>query len=562
MRRPTDSVPSALPTASRRALPLALIALLLWIGAGLAAPCPAFAETPQSITPAPPRPDGEGEGPYPRLVLRGGILIDGTGAPPIGPVDIVIEGNRIVDVVTLGAPGLEIPPDRRPEVGAGGRELDVSGMYVLPGLIDMHAHQGGVEQGTPAEYVYKLWLGHGITTIRDPGCGNGLEFCVDARTRSAADEITAPRIVAYVFFGMGRDEPFTTPEQAREWVRGVAERGADGVKFFGARPDIMQAAIEEANRLGLGSACHHAQLAVSRVNALDTARWGLTSMEHWYGLPEALFDDRVIQDYPADYNYSNEQDRFGQAGRLWKQAAEPGSPRWNEVMDEMLKLDFTIDPTLTIYEASRDLMRARRAEWHEQYTLPSLWDFYAPSRRSHGSYWLSWSTADEIAWRENYRLWMRFINEYKNRGGRVTTGSDSGYIYKLYGFGTIRELELLQEAGFHPLEVIRSATLMGAQALGMDDQIGSVEPGKLADLLVVPENPLENFKVLYGTGAIRVTEDNRVTRVGGVRYTIKDGIVYDAPKLLADVREMVRKAKEEAGRPRLLQPGVSAESTE
>jgi len=68
--------------------------------------------------------------------------------------------------------------------------------------------------------------------------------------------------------------------------------------------------------------------------------------------------------------------------------------------------------------------------------------------------------------------------------------------------------------------------------------------------------------VLYGTGAIRVTEDNRVTRVGGVRYTIKDGIVYDAPKLLADVREMVRKAKEEAGRPRLLQPGVSAESTE
>ena len=424
----------------------------------------------------------------------------------------------------------------------------------------MHGHQGGVEQGTPAEYVYKLWMGHGITTVRDPGCGNGLDWCLEQKARSAANEITAPRIEAYVVFGMGRKEPFTTPEQAREWVREVAERGADGLKFFGYRPDIMRAAIEEAGALGLRSACHHAQLAVTRVNVLDTARWGLTSMEHWYGLPEALFDDRMVQDYPADYNYADEADRFGQAGRLWEQAAAPGSERWNEVMDELLALDFTIDPTFTIYEASRDLMRARRAEWHEEYTLPSLWDFYAPSRDSHGSYWFDWTTDDEIAWRHNYERWMRFVNEYKNRGGRVTTGSDSGYIYKLYGFGYVRELELLQEAGFHPLEVVRAATLSGAEALGRADEIGSVEPGKLADLVVVPENPLANFKVLYGTGQIRVTPDNQVVRVGGVRWTIKDGIVYDAPALLADVREMVRKAKEEAGRPELLQPGMASEA--
>lgn len=525
------------------------ICLLLVIAAPLLAK-----GKPESIPPAPPR--AEGDGPYEHLILRGATLVNGTGAPAVGPVDIVIEGNRIVNVQTVGNPGVPIDPEKRPKLGENGREIDVSGMYVLPGFVDMHGHIGGTSQGTPAEYVFKLWLAHGITTVRDPGCGNGLNFCVAHRERSARNKITAPRIVAYVFFGQGRDEPFTDPADARAWIGKMAENGAEGFKFFGYRPDVLQAAIEEATSRGLGTACHHAQMDVSRVNVLNTARWGLTTMEHWYGLPEALFDDRRVQHYPADYNYANEQDRFGQAGRLWAQAAEPGSARWNAVMDELLELDFTLDPTLTIYEASRDLMRARRAEWHELYTLPSLWDFFAPNRESHGSYWFNWTTRDEIAWRENYRLWMLFLNEYKNRGGRVTTGSDSGFIYKLYGFGYVRELELLQEAGFHPLEVVRAATLSGAEALGRDDEIGTVEPGKLADLVVVEENPLANFKVLYGTGAVRVTEDNRVVRAGGVKYTIKDGIIYDAKKLLEDVRRIVLQAKMSEGR-EIRQPGVS-----
>jgi len=526
------------------------------------------------IPPAPPR--AEGEGPYQRLILRGGTLIPGTGSPPLGPVDIVIEGNRIVQIEAVGNPGVAIDPEDRPallpEVEAragqeestegtegtdGYREIDVSGKYILPGFIDMHGHIGGEEQGTPAEYVFKLWMGHGITTIRDPACGVGLDFCLDHKAKSEANTITAPRIEAYVVFGQGHDDPFTTPEEARQWVNGVANQGADGLKFFGYRPDIMRAAIEAANARGLRTACHHAQLDVARVNVLDTARWGLTTMEHWYGLPEALFTDRTIQDYPLDYNYLDEQHRFGQAGRLWKQAAPPGSERWNQVMNELLALDFTLDPTLTIYEASRDLMRVRRAEWHEEYTLPSLWDFFRPHRKAHGSYWFFWSTEDEVAWKENYRLWMTFLNEYKNRGGRVTTGSDSGFIYKLYGFGYIRELELLREAGFHPLEVIQSATLNGAQALGRADQIGSVEPGKLADLVVVAENPLANLKVLYGTGAIRLDENNVPRRVGGVELTIKDGILFDAKALLADVRRMVREAKDAAGR-EIVQPGLES----
>lgn len=493
---------------------------------------------------APDRTD-EGEGPYERLVLRGATLIDGTGAPPVGPVDIVIENDRITDIVSVGYPGVPIDEDERPD--GGDHEIDLGGHYVLPGFVDMHAHLGGTAQGTPAEYVLKLWMGHGVTTVREPGSFNGIDWTFAHRERSASNEIVAPRLVTYVGFGQGHDGPISTPEQARAWVQDVAERGAEGIKFFGARPSIMEAALDEARQQDLGTAMHHAQLNVTRVDALQSATWGLTTMEHWYGLPEALFTDHTVQDYPTDYNYNNEMDRFREAGRLWKQAADPGSDRWNAVMDSLIALDFTLNPTLNIYEASRDLMRARNADWHEAYTLPSLQEFFTPSRVDHGSYFFDWTTTDEIEWKRNYDRWMTFLNEYKNRGGRVTTGSDSGYIYQVYGFGFIRELELLQEAGFHPLEVITAATLSGAEALGMEANIGSVEVGKKADLLVVDENPLHNLKVLHGTGALYLTDEtDAVERIGGVSYTVKDGIIYNAERLRADVRAIVEAAKAEA----------------
>ncbi len=138
---------------------------------------------------------------------------------------------------------------------------------------------------------------------------------------------------------------------------------------------------------------------------------------------------------------------------------------------------------------------------------------------------------------------MGFLNDYKNHGGRVTAGSDAGYIFKIYGFSYIRELELLRESGFNALEVIQAATINGAEALGMADDIGSIRVGKKADLVIVAENPLRNLKVLYGTGHFRLGDDNKPTRVGGVNYTVKDGIVYDAKALLADVRTLVDAAK-------------------
>jgi imidazolonepropionase-like amidohydrolase len=96
--------------------------------------------------------------------------------------------------------------------------------------------------------------------------------------------------------------------------------------------------------------------------------------------------------------------------------------------------------------------------------------------------------------------------------------------------------------------------MYGAQALGAADRIGTVEPGKLADLAVLEENPLANLKVLYGTGHIRLDDDGKAHRVGGVKYTIKDGIIYDAKRLLADVRAMVAEEKRKRGITQLAQP--------
>ena len=538
MRHSTGALPSSLAAGLAAAL------LLAWAG-----PLQAQLETTT------PRGPDEGEGPFDRLILRGATVIDGTGAPPRGPMDIVVEDDRIVEIRSVGYPGVPVDDDRRPD-GAT-REVDVSGMYVMPGFVDMHAHTGGDPKAPQPEYVYKLWMGHGVTTSRGVP-HTSFERSLREKARAARNEIVAPRMFSYVRPGSGEgweggsvDDPGT----AREWVRWAASQEVEGQRIDGLKlgaydPAIMEALIDEAHEHGLGTVAHLDQMGLPRMTAVEAARIGLDMMTHHYGLFESMLVDRSVQEWPPGYNYNNEQDRFSQVAHLWYQSAEEGSEAWNGLIREFLELGFALDPTMSIYAASRDLMRAREAEWHEEYTLPALWEYFQASRRAHGSYWFYWTSEDEYHWKRFYDKWMRFLDDFKDAGGIVTTGSDSGFIYKLYGFDYIRELELLREAGFHPSEVIRSATYFGARQLhepkGTPIDFGILRPGLKADMVVVEENPLENLKVLYGTGAPKLDDETGETvRVGGITYTIKDGIVYDAKALLADVREMVRRAKED-----------------
>ena len=506
---------------------------------------------------APARRAGEGAGPFRKMVIRGVTLIDGSGAPPRGPVDIVIEHNEITDIVAAGTPGLPLKSGREPR--DFDYELDATGMYVLPGFIDLHVHGSTDDKAPDLSYSYKLWLAHGVTSVRGVDLAP-MEVSLSERGRSARNEIVAPRIFAYQRPGQGKGWTggrTNTPERARAWVNWAAKQGIDGIKLLDdpdQQPEVMAAVLDEAKKLHLGTVAHLSQIGVGRMNAQQAGDAGLGTVTHFYGHFESMLKNGAVQNWRTDYNYADEQDRFGDVANLAAESYPEGSAEWWAYLEHQKANHVTFDPTMTIYAAGRDLMHARNADWHDTYTMPQLWNFYQSSRENHGSYFYDWTTATEVKWRHFYEKFMRLMNDYKNIGGRVTTGSDSGFIFEPYGFGYIQELELLQEAGFNPSQVVQSATLNGALTLydpkGVVPPMGTVRIGKLADLVIVKENPLQNFKTLYGTGALRLNETTQhLERVGGVSYTVKDGIVYDAKKLLADVADMVTAEKRRLGMP-------------
>jgi hypothetical protein len=436
-----------------------------------------------------------------RLAVRGAWVLEGNGTPFTGPKDIFIQDGRISAIVPSGS-ARNLTADA---------DIDARGKFVLPGFVSMHNHIQDERAGKPmnVDYCLKLWLACGITTIRD--VGSDFVKAKGWRAASEAGTLAAPRILLYRGFRA------TTPQEARLEVRRIKEEGADGIKFFGIHRDVMEAMSMEALPIRLRRA-HHA--GVDETNAWDDIRFRTTSIEHWYGIPDAALGERV-QNFPATYNYDNELDRFRYAGRLWREA-DPAKLR--EVLKGMVEADVAWDPTLSIYEAARDLEKAENQPQFRDYLHPSLAAFFRPNLTNHGSFYVNWTTADEVYWKENYRLWMQAVHDFATLGGTVTTGEDAGFIYKMYGYGYLRELELQQEAGFHPLKVIQHATSNGARVLGLESQIGRLRPGWSADLIVVSKNPLDNLKALYPPG---------------IEWTVKQGIPYQGATLMKDIAALV-----------------------
>jgi cytosine/adenosine deaminase-related metal-dependent hydrolase len=515
----------------------ALVSLLICAtGGGILAQTPAANEPEQA-------------GPYGSMLIRDVTVIDGSGAPAFGPADVFIKGNRITRVVLADAISREeAKADAAHEAkqAAPDRVIDGKGMYLTPGLIDVHAHINK-SKDVPAEYIYKLYLGHGVTTIRNFNVGtDSPKEMVEEKKRIAANQIIAPRMYVYPFWRES-DPRASSIEGANQIVDDWHGLGVDGIKILGKPglwPNIFQTITARAKKYGMGVAVHIGQDGVYPMNAVRVAADGASTIEHHYGYAESSFTSHTVQNLPPGYNYSSEPDRFLETGRVWLQADL--QKLHGEVIDSLLdssqRNGFIMVPTFSIYEANRDVERAATLPWHATYTLPVVMDSFLPNPAHHASYFYEWTSNKEADWAQAYRRWMEFVNDYKNSGGVVAVGSDTGFLFELWGFGTIRELEMLEEAGFTPLETLHAATENGAKVV-KNPELGLIRPGYLADMVLLSENPLADVKVFYGIGVTRAGQDRKEMHEQCVKYTIRDGVVFDSQALLRDVREMVSKAK-------------------
>ena len=262
----------------------------------------------------------EQSGPYSTLLIRNVTVIDGSGAPAFGPVNILVKNDRIdqitaIDAIARSREGQNETRAREGQNSAApkpDREIDGTGMYVVPGLIDCHIHVNAGKD-VPAEYIYKLLLGHGVTTIRTFNIGNDDPAAMMAeKRRSDANQIVAPRMYVYPFWGRGKpDLRFSSPAGAREIVREWHALGVDGIKIIGKPglwPDVFRAIAEEARANNMGVAVHIGQDGVYPMNAVRVAADGASTIEHHYGYPESSFTTHTIQELPPAYNYSSEPD--------------------------------------------------------------------------------------------------------------------------------------------------------------------------------------------------------------------------------------------------------------
>jgi len=485
-----------------------------------------------------------------RLVIRSAMVIPGTGMPAYGPVDIRIERGTIARIGNAQA-------EKWPAADA---TIDATGKYVMPGIVNTHMHWHEERVGPiPIQYERNLYLASGVTTARE--VGGDFEKAKQWREESAAHKIVAPRILLYPMLvdlvKPGQDYS-AAPAEIRALVRSAKERGADGLKLIGPMDrDQLFAAIDEAKKVGLPTTAH---IAVGEATARDFVDDGVNCIEHFYGIADAAFDG--LQDFPPEMNLNNEIHRFGRAGELYTQP-NLNKEKLSKLLDDMVAKHVAWSPTMSTYEATRDLIKAQNLPWYRDYLHPSLEEYYKPSMTRHGTFWLGWTATQEARWRRNYQVWMATLLEFGRKGGVITVGDDAGYLYgSLYGFGTVRELEMQQEAGFAPLEVIRHATVNGAEVLGLADKLGRVRAGFAADLLVVNGNPLANLQLLNPYGTDLMTIDGKVVdnysgdikpgdpragsvHGGGIEWTIKDGVPYHVPTLMREVKDMVGKARRE-----------------
>jgi imidazolonepropionase-like amidohydrolase len=383
---------------------------------------------------------------------------------------VVVRGGR-VESIGLRA-DLQLP--------RGTREVDVSGRWIIPGLIDAHVHLAPAAAWAPPRFL--AW---GVTTVRDAHGGIGSLSTLKKRPTKGPPE--GPRVYAAGPMIDGR--PATYPDaiavnsegEARKGVDRLVSAGADFIKVYTRiDPSLLRAIVDEARAFNLGVAGH-----LGMTDAVTAAKVGIASIEHLTGVPEAASPK------PSSLFTAHYRGFFPGWTAFERSWAGLDSAALTRVANRLAESEITLIPTLVLHETLSRL--------DEPATLrdPALKDVPEAQQRDWDVRGLiaraEWTETDFEAFRRSRANQDLFIRQFAAAGGRLAAGTDAANQMLVPGYSEHREMELLVRAGLTPGEALRAATRNAAVLIGVDS-LGLLAPGKVADLLVLSKDPLRDIR--------------------------------------------------------------------
>jgi len=396
------------------------------------------------------------------LLIEGATLIDVTGGPAIPNSSILIEGNRIT---RIGSSDEVARP-------AGARVLNAQGKYIIPGLVDMHVHYG-------SPWIHRLYLANGVTTVRD--MGGTVERLNTLRQEIGVGNILAPRLFISGMPINQRSVRASGSTSAREMAAKMVEAGVDGIKVTGYSVEELREIVEVAHAAGLWVYGHTGPTTENvGPGAQAAVEAGLDGIEHGTSLLEDSLEGTMP--LPDDYDPSNWDHMF----RYWygpmNQRVNPS--KLDDLARLMAEQEVYFSPTLVTIQRNFELAGTPELE-----ADPSRKYIVEAGLARFGAF----NDEDRQEWTKNLGLMKQAVKTFQEAGGLLLVGTDSpGAVFP--GWGLHQELELFVEAGLTEMEALQTATVNAAKVLGKEDELGALQVGKYADLVILDGDPLENIQ--------------------------------------------------------------------
>ena len=434
------------------------------------------------------------------VALTNVTVIDGTGAAARSGQTIVIRGGTIQSVGD--AASARIPP--------GARTMDMSGRTVMPGYVMLHEHLfypsgGGAIYNEQGYSFPRLYLAGGVTTMRTAGNMAGY---ADLNIRKAIDEGTmlgpAIDVTAPYLEGPGLPIPqvkaLRDAADARKMVSYWADEGATSFKaYMHITREELRAAAQEAHKRGLKITGH-----LCSVTFREAASLGIDDLEHGFVVASDFVPDKKPDECPA-----------GNAVQRSIAALDVNGAGARDLIADLVKRRVAITSTLTIFETFAASQPSAPAK--------ALDAMLPEARRQYEQRRAAIAQSPDTTWNVLLRKEMQLEKMFADAGGLLVVGTDpTGFGGVIAGYSNQRALELLVQAGFSPVAAVEIATLNGARYLGRDAKIGSIAPGKQADLIVVRGDP-----------------STKIEDVENVELVFKQGVGYDSPKIFESVKGRV-----------------------